>query len=129
MGVTLLLGGDFSMAKKGQKFQSYTNEFKLNAVMKYVNGSKSYKVIADELGILNCSQLKVWVKKWKNGEQFDERNRVTNPFKGRPRTNFKSVEEERDYLKAQVDYLKKQYPNLVKEEISPNKANMKSSKR
>ncbi len=25
---------------------------------------------------------------------------------------FKSVEEERDYLKAQVEYLKKRYPNL-----------------
>lgn len=26
---------------------------------------------------------------------------------------FTSAEEERDYLKAQVDYLKKRYPNLV----------------
>lgn len=121
MGVTLLLGGDFSMAKKGQEFKKYTNEFKLNAVMKYVNGSKSYKVIADDLGIQNCTQLKVWVKKWKNGQPFDERSGVSNPLKGRPRTNFKSVEEERDYLRAQVDYLKKQYPNLVQEEISLNK--------
>lgn len=128
MGVTLLLGGDFSMAKKGQEFKRYTNEFKLNAVMKYVNGSKSYKVIADDLGIQNCTQLKVWVKKWKNGQPFDERSGVSNPLKGRPRTNFKSVEEERDYLRAQVDYLKKQYPNLVQEEISPNKSNMKLSK-
>jgi transposase len=128
LGVTLLLGGDFSMAKKGQQFQSYTNEFKLNAVLKYVNGSKSYKVLADELGILNCTQLKVWVKKWESGKPFDERSGVSNPLKGRPRTNFKSVEEERDYLKAQVDYLKKQYPNLLKEEIFPNKLSMKSSK-
>jgi len=128
VGVTLILGGDFSMAKKGQQFQRYTNEFKLNAVMKYVKGTKSYKVLADELGILNCTQLKVWVKKWKKGEKFDERSGVSNPLKGRPRTNFKSVEEERDYLKAQVDYLKKQYPNLVKEEISPNKSSMKSLK-
>lgn len=36
-------------------------------------------------------------------------------MKGRPRTAFSSVEEERDYLKAQVDYLKKRYLNLVKE--------------
>jgi transposase len=115
------LEGIFSMAKKGQQFQTYTDEFKLNAVMKYVNGSKSYKVLADELGILNCTQLKVWVKKWKNGEKFDVRSGIANPLKGRPRTNFKSIEEERDYLKAQVDYLKKQYPNLIKEEISPNK--------
>lgn len=47
------------MAKMGQQFQKYTDEFKLNAVMKYINGSKSNEVMADELGILNCTQLKV----------------------------------------------------------------------
>jgi transposase-like protein len=88
----MLLGGDFSMAKKGQTFNSYSEEFKLNAVMKYVNGSKSYKVLAEELGIRNCSQLKVWVRKWKNGIPFDERKSVSNPLKGRPKTKFKSVE-------------------------------------
>lgn len=121
MDVTLFTWRGFFMAKKGQRFQSYTDEFKLNAVMKYINGSKSYKVLADELGIRNCTQLKVWVKRWKNGQPFDERGGVSNPLKGRTRTKFKSVEEERDYLKAQVEYLKKQYPNLVKEERSPNK--------
>ncbi|WP_419888714.1 transposase [Neobacillus niacini] len=104
------------MAKKGQEFKSYTDEFKLQAVMKYINGNKSYAVLAKELGIKNCTQLKVWVRKWKSGEQFDTRVGAVSPFKGRPRTVFKSVEEERDYLRAQVDYLKKQYPNLVKEE-------------
>jgi transposase len=58
----------------------------------------------------------VWVKKWQNGKPFDERKgNEPNPLKGRPRTVFGSVEEERDDLKAQVDYLKKRYPNLVKE--------------
>ncbi|WP_413227171.1 transposase [Cytobacillus oceanisediminis] len=108
--------GIFSKAKKGQTFNSYSEEFKHNAVMRYVNGSKSYKVLSEELGIRHCSQLKVWVKKWKDGVPFDERKGVSNPLKGRPRTKFKSVEEERDYLKAQVEFLKKQYPNLVKEE-------------
>lgn len=110
------------MAKKGQKFQVYTDEFKLKAVMEYVNGSKGYKALAEELGIRNCTQLKVWVKKWRNGQPFDERGGVPNPLKGRPRTHFKSVEEERDYLKAQVEYLKKRYPNLVKEEKSSPKS-------
>lgn len=95
--------------------------FKLNAVRAYVKGTSSYKVIAEREGIRNCSQLKVWVKKWKNGEAFDERKRnVTNPLKGRPRTAFGSVEKERDYLQAQVDYLKKRYPNLVKEKRPTN---------
>lgn len=105
------------MAKKGQVFNSYTDEFKQKAVMKYINGSKSYQLLTDELGMRNCTQLKVWVRKWKKGESFDTRSGVSNPLKGRPRTNFTSVQEERDYLKAQVDYLKKQYPNLIKEEM------------
>lgn len=118
----MILGGDFSMAKKGQTFQQYTDDFKHNAVMKYINGSQSYKALAEELGIKNCTQLKVWVKKWKNGEPFDIRSRSgENPMYGRPRTNFNTIEEERDYLKAQVDYLKKQYQNLGKEEKSRKK--------
>lgn len=39
-----------------------------------------------------------------------------------------SVEEERDYLKARVDYLKKRYPNLVQEGSSVCKIVTKSSK-
>ncbi|QOS79498.1 hypothetical protein JNUCC31_00575 [Paenibacillus sp. JNUCC31] len=39
-------------------------------------------VVAEREGIRNCSQLKVWVKKWENGEAFDERkNSVPNPLK------------------------------------------------
>ncbi|WP_404823835.1 transposase [Paenibacillus rhizovicinus] len=114
------------MAKKGQTFQSYTEEFKLKAVRAYVGGSASYKVIAEQEGIRNCSQLKVWVKKWKNGEAFDERKgHEQNPLKGRPRTVFGSVEEERDYLKAQVNYLKKRYPNLIKEKRFANERTTK----
>lgn len=109
------LEGIFSMATKGQQFQQYTEEFKLAAVKAYVEGIMSYKVVAEKLGIRNCTQLKVWVKRWRNGEVFDVRKDVSKPFKGRPRTSFGTVEEERDYLKAQVDYLKKRYPNLVKE--------------
>ncbi|NHN34958.1 transposase [Paenibacillus agricola] len=103
------------MAKKGQTFQTYTEEFKLRVVRAYLEGSSSYKVVAEQAGIRHCSQLKVWVKKWQNGDSFDARKSEMNPLKGRPRTSFASIEEERDYLKAQVDYLKKRYPNLIKE--------------
>ena len=62
------------------------------------------------------TQLKTWVKNFEEGKQLtDQRGKHTSvgtPFKGRPKTKFNSVEEERDYYKAQVDYLKKQYPNL-----------------
>ncbi|MBP1154620.1 transposase [Paenibacillus sp. PvR052] len=109
------------MAKKGQIFQTYTEEFKVAAVKAYLEGSSSYKIIAEQMKIRNCSQLKVWVKKWKNGVKFDERKGVANPLKCRPRTSFASIEQERDYLKAQVDYLKKRYPNLVDREVDKKK--------
>jgi transposase len=121
---TLLLGGDFFMVKKGQTFQRYTEEFKKEAVQRYEKGEESYRVIAADLGLRSPTQLKQWVKKDKKGEAFDLRgkgkgSKEKNPLKGRQRTHFQSVEEERDYLKAQVDYLKKRYPNLHKEDRSP----------
>jgi transposase len=56
------------------------------------------------------------VKKFEEGKKLvDQRSKnssTDNPLKGRPKTRFQSVEEERDYYKAQVEYLKKRYPNL-----------------
>lgn len=106
------------MAKKGQVFQTYTEEFKMKAIQTYLDGIESYKVVAGRLGIRNCTQLKVWVRKYRIGEPLDTRKGLTSPMKGRSRTTFSSIEEERDYLKAQVDYLKKRYPNLVTERNS-----------
>lgn len=113
------------MAKKGQVFEKYSEEFKLSAVRHYLEGVASYKVVAGQLEIRSCTQLKVWVKKFSAGEAFDTRKGSSSPYKGRPRTIFGSIEEERDYLKAQVDYLKKRYPNLGKEKPSVNGITMK----
>ena len=113
------------MAKKGQVFQKYTEELKIAAVKEYIEGSSSHKEVAEKWGIRNITQLKVWIRKWRAGEAFDVRKGLTSPLKGRPRTIFDSVEEERDYLKAQVDYLKKRYPNLVKEKSSVNRTTIK----
>jgi transposase-like protein len=66
MKVQVTLGGNIFMAKKGQTFQTYTEEFKLNALSSYVEGSSTYKVVAEREGIRNCPQLKLWVKKWKS---------------------------------------------------------------
>jgi transposase len=112
------------MAKKGQTFNQYTEEFKLAAVQEYINGSSSYKLVAKKLDIRHCTQLKVWVKKWLAGEVFDVRSEK-KLVSGRSRTVFRTVEEERDYLKAQVDYLKKRYPNLVKEKPPAGEITMK----
>lgn len=113
------------MAKKGQTFQQYTEDFKLAAIKAYLEESTSYKLVSEKMGIKNCTQLKVWVRKWQDGEAFDVRKGVSNPLKGRQRTDFDTIEEERDYLKAQVDYLKKRYPNLVKEKPSVRRTTTK----
>jgi transposase len=103
------------MAKKGQTFQQYTEEFKAKAVHMYEHEGMSYDAVAKALGVPSSTQIKQWVKKHRRGESFVDQQSASsqdNPFIGRPRTKFQSVEEERDYVKAQVEYLKKQYPNL-----------------
>ncbi|MEH7012569.1 transposase [Neobacillus niacini] len=103
------------MAVKGQTFQHYTEEFKLKAIEMYINGEGSYNSLSTDLGLRSSTQLKNWVKKFEEGKKLaDQRGMLTsgNPFKGQAKTKFQSIEDERDYYKAQVDYLKKQYPNL-----------------
>ncbi|MED4568012.1 transposase [Brevibacillus agri] len=106
------------MAKKGQSFVKYSEETKQRAVDLYEKGGRSSQAVADALGIRSSSQVKSWVKKCRNHETLqDQRGKqaASHPFIGRPRTRFSSVEEERDYLKAQVEFLKKRNPNLFGE--------------
>ncbi|SCZ11713.1 Helix-turn-helix domain-containing protein [Lysinibacillus sp. TC-37] len=94
---------------------------KLEVVQAYLKGNERPQKIAEKYGIQNRSQVVAWVKKFKEMGSIKAFNRlpsvgsgakgVKNPLKGK-RVHFKDVEEERDYYKAQVEYLKKQYPNL-----------------
>ncbi|OUM45741.1 transposase [Bacillus pseudomycoides] len=108
----------FFMTKKGSTFNTYSEELKLSAVQSYLNGEGSYNMIKEKYQLRSSTQLKNWVKKFKEcGEITDTRGKnsgmkgIPNPLKGK-RVHFNTVEEERDYYKAQVEYLKKQYPNL-----------------
>ena len=106
------------MALKGTKFNRYSDELKLKAVKLYEDGCGSYNSISEEVGLRSSTQLKGWVKKYRDGELFEDQRglpNMFNPLKGRQKTKFDSIEEERDYLKAQVEYLKKRYPNILGE--------------
>lgn len=104
-----------------RKNNQYTNEFKLEVVQAYLSCNQGYKTIAKKFGIRSKTQVENWVKKYKEVESIEAFERIPsvgsgakgikNPLKGK-RVHFKNVEEERDYYKAQVEYLKKQYPNL-----------------
>ncbi|PSJ67888.1 helix-turn-helix domain-containing protein, partial [Brevibacillus brevis] len=78
------------MAKKGQTFKRYSEEFKLRAVNMYQQGEMGSKAIAKELGIPSKTQVLQWVRKKNKGEGFvDQRGKngsSDTPFVGRPRT-------------------------------------------
>ncbi|MBY0596833.1 IS3 family transposase [Bacillus bingmayongensis] len=107
------------MVKKGTTFNTYSDGLKLSAVQSYLNGEGSYQAIAKQYNIRSSTQLKDWVKKYKElGDITDTRGKnsgtqgIPNPLKGK-RVHFNSVEEERDYYKAQVAYLKKRLSKSV----------------
>ncbi|MED1304014.1 transposase [[Bacillus thuringiensis] serovar konkukian] len=107
------------MIKKGDKFQTYSDELKIQVVKSYLNGKGSQSAIAKKYKLRSRTQLMNWVRKYQEtGDISDLRgqnggnNGLKKLLKGRARTKFDSIEEELEYYKAQVAYLKKQYPNL-----------------
>jgi transposase len=103
------------MAKKGQVFIQYTEQLKGEAIRLYESGVSSREVAKQY--IRSKCQVLDWVKKSQNGGSLEDgRGKNTFTFhKGRPKTKFASLEEELAYVKAENEYLKKQYPNLHKE--------------
>ncbi len=71
----------------------------------------SIREVTKQLDIRNKSQVQNWVMKYRAGENLQP----TVTRQGRPKTKFSSMEEEMAYLRAEIEYIKKQYPNLHKE--------------
>ncbi|PEP93696.1 helix-turn-helix domain-containing protein [Bacillus toyonensis] len=106
------------MVKKGDTFQTYSDELKIQVVKSYLNGEGNQSVIAKKYQLRSRTQLMNWVRKYQEtGDisdwrgQNDGNNGLKNLLKGRSRMKFDSIEE-LEYYKAQVAYLKKQYSNL-----------------
>lgn len=68
------------MTKKGQKYETYSEELKKKAIeMRLAGMTKS--VVAKELGIADIGRLKVWMRKYKQQGEFglvDRRGRRSN---------------------------------------------------
>lgn len=72
------------MAKKGTTFNTYSNEIKLSAVQSYLNGEGSYDMIAEKYQIRSSTQLKNWVKKYKECGEITDTRGENNKMKGIP---------------------------------------------
>ena len=89
---------------------TYSREFKEEAVRLYLEGGEGYKSLTKRLGLKSKTQLRDWVAKFRRGESLEEgRGKKSGSPRGRPRTEFASLEEELAYVKAERDYLKKLY--------------------
>jgi len=53
------------MAKKGQKFMEYGNEFREKVVLDYLNSNLGYKKIAEKYLIESWKTVETWVRKYK----------------------------------------------------------------
>jgi len=54
------------MAKKGQKFMEYDNEFREKVVLDYLNSNLGYKKISEKYFIESRKTVETWVRKYKS---------------------------------------------------------------
>ena len=91
------------MARKGQKFQRYTDEKKAKIIAEYLEGTESLKSIAEKYGVTSKKTVFTWLKKYRTTGTTNKDKR------GRPLKN-----EEIDY-KVRYEILKK-YQAFLKEQ-------------
>ncbi|MBR5340889.1 MAG: transposase [Erysipelotrichaceae bacterium] len=104
------------MAKKGQKFNKYSPEFKKEAVEKYLSGEiGGLTIAARKLGLRNKAQLLQWTRLYKKDPELLKKDgRTLGPkdgvIKGRPKKqklDELSKDEQIEYLKMKNAILKK----------------------
>ena len=105
------------MAKKGQKLNKYSYEFKIEAVEKYLSGELGGCTnAARELGLRNKTQLLNWTKLYKQDPELlkqDNRGKASikdGVKKGKSKQiklNELSKDEQIEYLKMENAILKK----------------------
>lgn len=97
------------LIKKCNVRKTYSAEYKLLAVKRYIEDGMSYRRVAEEFQI-HEQMIMRWCKKYRelgvNGLE-EQRGSYKGPSKGRPRTKELSKDDEILKLKAENEYLKK----------------------
>ncbi|WP_091064137.1 helix-turn-helix domain-containing protein [Paenibacillus sp. NFR01] len=89
------------MAIKGQKFKTYTEEDKKEAIRLHVEEKWTYRQITEHLGIQDKNRVKKWMRKYREQGEFgllDQRGR---------RENYIDQDKYILHLKRENDMLKK----------------------
>lgn len=103
------------MSERKRTNNRYSKDFKAEAVRLHLEEGLNPYQIASMLGIPSKTQVQQWVKKHQDGTLKEDLRGKVAWRKRKPRTKFSSIEEELAYIKAENEYLKKQYPNLYGE--------------
>ncbi|GIM47704.1 hypothetical protein DNHGIG_32530 [Collibacillus ludicampi] len=96
------------MAKKGQKFKTYSFELKKQAVEMRLQG-KTKKQVAELLGIEDVGRLKVWMKKYREEGEYGllEHRGRRKEYVDQERY-VRRLEMENDVLKKWLEILKRE---------------------
>ena len=93
------------MAKMGQKFQSYSNDLRLEIVTKYYNNEGSTRSLGKEYGI-SYKTIDNWIQKHKRtGYNFKDNRPITG---GRRKEENIDYKERYEILKKYQTFLKAQ---------------------
>lgn len=100
-----------------RKNKKYTGEFKEMVVKEYLSGQYGgLNTVAKIYDVRNVSQLKKWVKKYR-----EDPTSLHRETRGRKKVSLKSDKSKEELLQEQVDYLKmenailKKWVQLIKE--------------
>ena len=97
------------MAKSGQKFNSYTVEFKKRILEEYFSGQCGRDTLAKRYGV-SSSTIYNWIKKTKDNIDISVDGRGSGyRGKGRPKSKNLSLE----YYKERYEILKKTRPSTM----------------
>ncbi len=91
------------MAKSGQKFKTYDDDFRNKVVSDYFNNSGGVKILAKKYNI-SYHTIQNWINKVKNGQSVSPNNHL----KGRKKEENIDYKERYEILKKYQAFLKAQ---------------------